>query len=206
MQSVPSRIWTRVVVSISYDDNHYTTGTFLDLFSRLLCLLLIITALNDTVTFLDLFSRLLWLLLIITLLNGRREIDWYIQPSAVVIFIITVFKDTVPLIDLFPRLLCLLLIITVFNHPVPITIDSSLKVIDRKQFYMWLEIRMIYFVLWLSLSIWILKSNISRLSTFFLYTLRPLLQSYDLSSSDYIILLYWPTIYLTAVRSLTSHL
>ena len=27
MQSVLSRIWTRVVVSISYDDNHYTTGT-----------------------------------------------------------------------------------------------------------------------------------------------------------------------------------
>ena len=28
MQSVSSRIWTRVAVSISYDDNHYTTGTF----------------------------------------------------------------------------------------------------------------------------------------------------------------------------------
>ena len=27
MQSVSSRIRTRVVVSISYDDNHYTTGT-----------------------------------------------------------------------------------------------------------------------------------------------------------------------------------
>ena len=26
MQSVSSRIWTRVVVSISYDDNYYTTG------------------------------------------------------------------------------------------------------------------------------------------------------------------------------------
>ena len=30
MQSVSSRIWTRVSVSISYDDNHYTTGTFVD--------------------------------------------------------------------------------------------------------------------------------------------------------------------------------
>ena len=29
MQSVSSRIWTRVAVSISYDDNHYTTGTFI---------------------------------------------------------------------------------------------------------------------------------------------------------------------------------
>ena len=28
MQSVSSRIWTRVAVSISYDDNHFTTGTF----------------------------------------------------------------------------------------------------------------------------------------------------------------------------------
>ena len=26
MQSVSSRIWTRVAVFISYDDNHYTTG------------------------------------------------------------------------------------------------------------------------------------------------------------------------------------
>ena len=29
MQSVSSRIWTRVAVSISYDDNHYTTGASL---------------------------------------------------------------------------------------------------------------------------------------------------------------------------------
>ena len=28
MQSVSSRIWTHVAVSISYDDNHYITGTF----------------------------------------------------------------------------------------------------------------------------------------------------------------------------------
>ena len=27
MQSFSSRIWTRVTVSISYGDNHYTTGT-----------------------------------------------------------------------------------------------------------------------------------------------------------------------------------
>ena len=27
MQSVSSRIWTLVAVSISYDDNDYTTGT-----------------------------------------------------------------------------------------------------------------------------------------------------------------------------------
>ena len=30
MQLVSSRIWTRVALSISYDDNHYTTGTFID--------------------------------------------------------------------------------------------------------------------------------------------------------------------------------
>ena len=29
MQSVSSGIWTRVAVSISYDDNHYTTGTLM---------------------------------------------------------------------------------------------------------------------------------------------------------------------------------
>ena len=27
MQSASSKIWTRVAVSISYDDNHYPTGT-----------------------------------------------------------------------------------------------------------------------------------------------------------------------------------
>ena len=27
MQSASNRIWTRVAVSISYDDNYYTTGT-----------------------------------------------------------------------------------------------------------------------------------------------------------------------------------
>ena len=31
MQSVSSRIWTHVGMSISYDDNHYTTGTSLSL-------------------------------------------------------------------------------------------------------------------------------------------------------------------------------
>ena len=30
MQSVSSRIWTRVAMSISYDDNHYTTGNSLN--------------------------------------------------------------------------------------------------------------------------------------------------------------------------------
>ena len=33
MQSVSSRIWTRVAVSISYDDNHYTTGTYVGILS-----------------------------------------------------------------------------------------------------------------------------------------------------------------------------
>ena len=33
MQSVSSRIWTRVAESISYDDNHYTSGTSLQVLS-----------------------------------------------------------------------------------------------------------------------------------------------------------------------------
>ena len=32
MESLSSRIWTRVAVSISYDHNHYTTGTSIRLF------------------------------------------------------------------------------------------------------------------------------------------------------------------------------
>ena len=34
MQSVSSRIWTHVAVSISYDDNHYTTGIYCLLLPR----------------------------------------------------------------------------------------------------------------------------------------------------------------------------
>ena len=34
MQSVSSRFWTRVAVSISYDDNHYTTGTWWSWYAR----------------------------------------------------------------------------------------------------------------------------------------------------------------------------
>ena len=40
MQSVLSRIWTRAAVSISYDDNHYTTGTYLKGGHMLSCLIL----------------------------------------------------------------------------------------------------------------------------------------------------------------------
>ena len=36
MRSVSSRIWTRVAVSISYNDNHYTTGTAIVVVSILL--------------------------------------------------------------------------------------------------------------------------------------------------------------------------
>ena len=32
MQLVSSRIWTRVAVSISFDDNHYTMGTSITIF------------------------------------------------------------------------------------------------------------------------------------------------------------------------------
>ena len=31
MQSISSRVWTRVAVSISYDDNHYTAGTTVEI-------------------------------------------------------------------------------------------------------------------------------------------------------------------------------
>ena len=36
MQSVSSRIWTRIAVFISYGDNHYTTGTSIKLISDVL--------------------------------------------------------------------------------------------------------------------------------------------------------------------------
>ena len=49
MQSVSSRIWTRVAVSISYDDNHYTTGTSKS------CLLYVYI-----LTFVQLFLKVFW--------------------------------------------------------------------------------------------------------------------------------------------------
>ena len=33
MQSASTRIWTRIAMSISYDDNHYTTDTFISVIS-----------------------------------------------------------------------------------------------------------------------------------------------------------------------------
>ena len=35
MQSVSSRIWTRVAVSIPYDDSHYTAGTSYPIYIRM---------------------------------------------------------------------------------------------------------------------------------------------------------------------------
>ena len=37
MQSVSSRIWTHVTASISYDDNHYTTGTSITIKLTVVC-------------------------------------------------------------------------------------------------------------------------------------------------------------------------
>ena len=45
MQSVSSRIWTRGAVSISYDDNYYTTGTSMSV------LLYVSTTLTQTLHF-----------------------------------------------------------------------------------------------------------------------------------------------------------
>ena len=33
MRSASSRIWTRIAMSISHDDNHYTTGTLMSMIS-----------------------------------------------------------------------------------------------------------------------------------------------------------------------------
>ena len=56
MQSVSSRIWTRVAVSISYDDNHYTTGTsffliIVVIFVIVLFLLFLVAGINLSLLF-----------------------------------------------------------------------------------------------------------------------------------------------------------
>ena len=51
MQSVSSGIWTRVAVSISYDDKHYTTGTSLKVFNLSAnCYIAILEPLNPVQT------------------------------------------------------------------------------------------------------------------------------------------------------------
>ena len=42
MQSVSSRIWIRVAVSISFDDNDYTTGTSITIIPRLVSVITVI--------------------------------------------------------------------------------------------------------------------------------------------------------------------
>ena len=42
MQSVSSRIWTRVAVSITHKNNHYTTGSFIYGISRRLGYLVLV--------------------------------------------------------------------------------------------------------------------------------------------------------------------
>ena len=43
MQSVSSRIWTRVAVFITYDDNHYTTGIYVCMYVFMYMCLSILT-------------------------------------------------------------------------------------------------------------------------------------------------------------------
>ena len=47
MQSVSPRIWTRVAVSISYDDSHYTTSTSNNDYKRMFQILSQITSFNQ---------------------------------------------------------------------------------------------------------------------------------------------------------------
>ena len=51
MQSVSSRFWTRVAVSISYDDNYYTTGTSIK-YHVLIFLVLIVLSTRKIIVFL----------------------------------------------------------------------------------------------------------------------------------------------------------
>ena len=70
MQSVSSRIWTRVAVSISCDDNHYTTGTstYLHYIYHLL-LFIVLWSVND-------YSYLLFLIK----WYNRLYLSWFIIP------------------------------------------------------------------------------------------------------------------------------
>ena len=58
MQSVSSKIWTRVTVSISHDDNHYTTDTYLILIICLQTVILFQILLSRIYSFqTDLFDK-----------------------------------------------------------------------------------------------------------------------------------------------------
>ena len=53
MQSVSSRIWTRAAVSISINDNHYTTGI-------LICIIILLFYINFWVNLLKVFTKLVF--------------------------------------------------------------------------------------------------------------------------------------------------
>ena len=98
--SVSSRIWTRVAVSISYDDNHYTTGTsspFIDLFVQSSMLAIPLPSFLDTyilfmssfrcrtlrivINFFVLWS--IWIIIIICLIevNDMSTVVGYLMPN-----------------------------------------------------------------------------------------------------------------------------
>ena len=64
MQSFSSRIWTRVAVSISYDDNHYTTGTSLGVYACIIIIIMYIINIIISISCLKLF-------------NYEQTNDWY---------------------------------------------------------------------------------------------------------------------------------
>ena len=53
MQSVSSRIWTRVAVSSSYDDNHYTIGPLLQSTYMVSCNYIFYVASREGLDFID---------------------------------------------------------------------------------------------------------------------------------------------------------
>ena len=75
MQSVLSRIWTRVAVSIPYDDSHYTT--LLPLLPGLLVFGVVVPVRVSNMLNIELFNHLLRIINIITI--GYLKHYWCVQ-------------------------------------------------------------------------------------------------------------------------------
>ena len=80
MQSASSRIWTRVAVSISYDDNHYTTGTSIGTRHYLMMITIeVLIILWNRIVF-WVFKRVLLLLYFLIVCNDQNSVSLWKIP------------------------------------------------------------------------------------------------------------------------------
>ena len=92
MQSVSSRIWTRVTVSIFYDDNDYTTGTTVFVVVVVVAVVVVVVVSAEAVVAIVLLVLVLW---------GQEREKWPnflqrqqsgFQPSTIIVIVVSRYE------------------------------------------------------------------------------------------------------------------